>query len=503
MTGALRRKEAGWFAAVVLLSAAALLVCSKNSPLFPRNDWCDVNCFMTVGRAMQDGGVLYRDIYEQKGPVLYFVYYLLGFLSDRYWPVYLLECLSWGAFVHAGARFASSGGRSRLCAMAYLACLPPAMLSFAQGGSVEECFLFLIAVPLFWLMELARDGGRMPVGRAVLTGAACAVCFWVKYTMCGFFLGACLFILWYDLTQEKSSRLLWRDIGLFVAGFLAASVPVILYFAVNGAFGDLWRAYFYNNMFVYVKADSVIDGASVPMRILVNTLSALLNNMAGTWMGLIGLLFLFLDPDVGRAQRAAAVLCFACLLVTTCFIGVGYYYYGFVFTAFAPLGLQGIVKTARSRGWRVKRWQAGAVVCAGLVFSVLFSKNLYYVQYWDRPSPQGAFGAYIEKDFDGERPVVLQYMYLDMGFMLEADSKIPSPYFCWLNIDLPEIREFQTDMINNREADYVVICGYSMEDYAGKITDLDTSGYEQAMSVTGHYWYDEEIEYFLYRKVGG
>ena len=53
----------------LLLSFGVLTVCSKNSFLYPLNDWVDVNCFFTVGRGVRHGLVPYLDLYDQKGPL--------------------------------------------------------------------------------------------------------------------------------------------------------------------------------------------------------------------------------------------------------------------------------------------------------------------------------------------------------------------------------------------------------------------------------------------------
>lgn len=64
--GAVVKDKVFWFCLVV--AAGVLAVCTKSSFLYPLNDWVDSNCFYTVGKAMVHGKVLYRDIYEQKGP---------------------------------------------------------------------------------------------------------------------------------------------------------------------------------------------------------------------------------------------------------------------------------------------------------------------------------------------------------------------------------------------------------------------------------------------------
>ena len=66
------KKEAGFAFLFSLLTAAALLlICTKSSVLYPFNDWVDANCYFSVGKSMMNGKVLYRDIYDHKGPLLY------------------------------------------------------------------------------------------------------------------------------------------------------------------------------------------------------------------------------------------------------------------------------------------------------------------------------------------------------------------------------------------------------------------------------------------------
>ena len=73
-----RRKSAFVLAFTLLLSFIFITICSKASFLYPMQDWVDVNCFFTVGRSMLEGKVVYRDIFEQKGPLLYFIYALIA-----------------------------------------------------------------------------------------------------------------------------------------------------------------------------------------------------------------------------------------------------------------------------------------------------------------------------------------------------------------------------------------------------------------------------------------
>lgn len=84
------------------LSAAGFLaLCSKSSPLYPMKDWVDVHCYMTLGRGLLHGQIPYRDLYEQKGPILYFLYAVVALLGQRaFWGQYLLEVVTFGLFLY-------------------------------------------------------------------------------------------------------------------------------------------------------------------------------------------------------------------------------------------------------------------------------------------------------------------------------------------------------------------------------------------------------------------
>ena len=79
----------------LILSAVIIItIASTSSPLFPLNPWDDANCFLTVGRGIIKGLVPYRDLYEQKGPVLYLVDDLCALVPGKsFTRARLLECV--------------------------------------------------------------------------------------------------------------------------------------------------------------------------------------------------------------------------------------------------------------------------------------------------------------------------------------------------------------------------------------------------------------------------
>ena len=54
----------------LIFSFGILYICTASSPRYATNPWNDANAFLTMGRAMSSGLTIYKDIFEQKGPLL-------------------------------------------------------------------------------------------------------------------------------------------------------------------------------------------------------------------------------------------------------------------------------------------------------------------------------------------------------------------------------------------------------------------------------------------------
>ena len=87
-----------WFCLLFcfVVSSLIILFTSKCSPLYPFNDWVDANAFFTTGKGIFNGIVPYRDLFEQKGLLLYFIYgigYLISHTS--FIGIYFFEVIFW------------------------------------------------------------------------------------------------------------------------------------------------------------------------------------------------------------------------------------------------------------------------------------------------------------------------------------------------------------------------------------------------------------------------
>ncbi len=249
------KKERGLaLAACAALAALMLLFASQCSPLYPINLWDDANCLLTVGRVMRRGGVLYRDIYEQKGPLLYLIHALAACISDTsFWGVYALEIPALTAALYAAYRLLRlrTGAGFALGAAAVWGALTVTGGAFMRGDSAEEfCLPLLTAALALAYAEYGRRARPMRAKRLLLCGVLAGGIATIKYTLLGAMVGLCAVEGALALKEGGVPRAL-KSAGVFLAGMAIPILPWVIYFAANGALRDAYTAYIYNNVFLY------------------------------------------------------------------------------------------------------------------------------------------------------------------------------------------------------------------------------------------------------------
>ncbi|MBQ5344523.1 MAG: hypothetical protein J6F33_04930, partial [Acidaminococcaceae bacterium] len=143
----------------VVCAFVSITICSENSFLYPVNTWTDPHCFMTVGKAMMNGMVPYRDLLEQKGPVHYFVYGLAWLFSkNTYSGIYILEIVAASFFLYytsVAVTLYKKGTEKP--AILLTAVLIYSSLSFRTGGTAEELCIPLLAYALYLALSFLQE----------------------------------------------------------------------------------------------------------------------------------------------------------------------------------------------------------------------------------------------------------------------------------------------------------------------------------------------------------
>lgn len=486
----------------LVIAALFLGVCSKSSPLYPMNDWVDVHCFFTMGRSILDGLVPYRDLYEQKGPVLYFLYSLAALVSsDSFIGVFLLEIVTFGLFLYFCGRLARIYlGRSVLVyvIVAVLAALIPVSPAFSHGSSCEETCLFMLAYSLYSVGLALHENRPLTFWEAFWNGVCAAAVLYIKFTILGFYMGLALFVLVWYISRPSHIKSLLPTIGAFLLGVAALSLPVFAYFLLNGAVEDFLTVYFYNNLFLY---PAEFEGTRWDMIVQCLHKTVKLNS-SYSWLFYAGAVYLMLDFKHWRTAVMVS-LTYLGLAVGTYWGGRGYTYYGLILCVFAVYGLIGICQLLRLiplqkwlRRFNITSPIISYIALAGVV-ALLFSysyknnRNAYLMAYAKEDIPAYRFAATIRQTSNAK---ILNYGFLDAGFYFAADIEPSCKYFCTLNINTPDMWKLQREAIESGELDFVITRRYTLDRYSP-----DSSKYVCIDEVTMPFE-GVNFTYYLYQK---
>ncbi|MEG1890663.1 MAG: hypothetical protein RR301_04555 [Clostridia bacterium] len=482
------------------LAAAVLFFCSMSSPAYPINDWTDANIYFTIGKGMTRGMVVYRDLYDHKGPLLYALHALCALLSPMsFLGVFLLEVFCAAAFLRSAYRLFTLYGvrRAAYFALPALALVVYTSYSFQQGDSAEELCLPLLAATLCDLCAYFKAGApsRPDARQLARNGFLFGCVFWMKFTMIGLH-AAYLAALFFALCTRGEWRQAFRCVGWFFVGFLLATLPWLCYFGVNGAVLDWLKTYLYDNLFLYSTSDSSIGLFSRAKDMLKSGLAWVCENPQYSLLTFIGVAWSALRRGAARIERLPAAFAAALCALGVFIGGKSYPYYGLVLAAFAPLGFIPLCLWLDRRlnalaTQRRKPFALCALVCAVCVaLCPVLSPNVARSFGLPREATMQYRFAAILNRYD--QPTLLNYGFMDAGFYTACGIVPNVKYFHQTNVPLQEMLDEQVRYIDEGVCDFVVTRGkqpQSIAQHYELIATEDSPGF----------WYDQV---FLYRRKG-
>ena len=455
----------------LFVSFFVLAICSKSSFLYPFNDWVDANCYFTVGKSMMHGKVVYKDLYEQKGLYLY-IFHAISYLisNTSFLGVWLFEVAAGAAYLYYAANIIELYLPQNLCyvLLPILAVLTYAQGSFAEGDSAEEFCLPLLIAGLYYLLKFFR-GDALSKREIIVNGALAGGVLWIKYTMLGFFAGWMLGVF-VGLLLRRQVKKAFLACLYFLLGMAIATVPVFIYFLINGALYDLYYMYFYINIEVYGKVTSTL---SVIWNTTMTNLGAALNNNPVMIYG--GLVFLAGFLCTNKIQRGiwpklSLVTIVALLIMGVYGGGKKYPYYFLIFYVFLVLALVTagklilyFAKRGKGEGTdpiALEKGKRALIVLSILAFmfsatgAYLLSPNKNFMAIQQSQLAQFRFAKTINQSGDA---TMLNYGFLDGGFYTASGLVPVTKYFCRINVADPAMMQAQNAIIRSKGVKFVVI----------------------------------------------
>ncbi len=443
-----------------LTSVSVITLVSNCSPFYAFNDWVDPHTMFSVGKAILHGMMPYRDVFEQKGPVILLLHAFAALISrTSLTGVWILEIISCFLFLYCSCQIMKIRlGKAALPLIPVLALISYTVTAFAQGDSAEEFCLPVLAYGLLvGYRSIANE--KLPASREwFFVGLSSGLVLWTKYSMLGFYFG-CFFALFLYAKKNKRLPELWRGVGRTALGLGCISLCILLWFMINGAAYNLFETYFYQNLFLYPKTADIYGHLTLIRNLGNGLLNFLVFCAPVFFLSLSGIIWAGKNEKKDQFLLIISSLCG--LLLSVYISGRFYSYYPLVFSVYTIFGLlwiSGVIHNVI----RKKAVPEHDTLCAAAyslcfcIICVFFcSGNMRSLGKEKQDYPQYRAKALIESS-GIEDPSLMNYQYLDMGVNTAADLLPTMRFFCGFNLPLKEISEEQNACLDTGCVDFVM-----------------------------------------------
>lgn len=240
-----------WALFGLCLVPAAILVIffsQASTPLHPYIT-SDTAVWSVIGRGITEGYVPYRDLYDHKGPLLFFIYALGFFISGGKMGLCLLESVSVALILAASFRLARlfvSFSQSWFVLFFVLLF----QLATIDGGGTNEVYSQVFMIwPFYWLMRaLVKQSNVAAVPAWVwfsvgmAGGAVTMIRMNNSAALFGLSLGTVLLLL-----RGKCWLSFFKAVASMAIGLILALIPFFVYFELHGAMEIFLQGCFLHN----------------------------------------------------------------------------------------------------------------------------------------------------------------------------------------------------------------------------------------------------------------
>lgn len=450
-----------WLLPIGFLLIACVLVMG-SSPLYITNPWVDSNAMFTMGRAFLHGYVPFKDIIDQRGPMLYLLFSVGAIIRENnFFGIFLIQVVNMLVVYVLTWKLANTF-KMKIIDTKWLALLGPTVLlatnAYSMGGSPEE-FAFTSILYLLLVINRAKQNvDNISLKEFFLLGLNLSWLFWVKYSTAGafatFFIVTALYLLF-----KRQFRKSLQVIGASLLGFSIITILVLIYFGLNHAVNDLFNIYFVQNITDYGQTNQALI-------VKLMSLLFLMGQEIGTYR-IVALLIVggWIKALYDKENITLELIVF---LGTILFVAMQHrliQYYNLVWITFLVVALLRLIniKLANFENQQAIKL---LIVSALMLLPFVNNQDLYHLVIRGAGVSVGEYRYNAQPSFakimhqKEKKPSLLLINDLDNGFYLSSQTLPTTKYWQKLNMNyqqLPQMYEAFNNYMRNKQVDFVII----------------------------------------------
>ena len=449
-----------------LLAFTTLLITSKNSFIYVFNDWVDANAFFSVGKGIFNGLVPYKDLFEQKGPLLYLIYGIGYLISNKtFHGVFILEVISLTIFLYYIHKVFSLyfDKKYSLVLLPALTMMMSISIFFFHGGSCEEFCLSFIGISLYYYIRHFKEK-ELTNKEIFINGLLAGLVLITKYTLLGFWIAFCLFIC-INYLKKKEFKKIIKFCSLFLLGMIIPFIIVLIYFFINKGVKEFINVYFIFNITSYGSEEKYGIIRKI-IEIFKYIYSLLMKLKPLALLVIISFVLAFITKEKDRLFRLSLV-CLA--YITFFFIAFGlktYIYYHLPVYILLIIMIEiFILIIFKKYTDKIINKKCFIILLILYLIGILFLTYRYtnykeYIFMKQDDLVQFKYAKYINKS---KNPTMLNMGYLDIGVYTITGIVPNERYFQVFNISYDKFKDNLDEMekyARNKEIDFIVYVIY-------------------------------------------
>lgn len=226
----------------------------STSPLYDYFGY-DSGIFMLVGKAVASGKVMYVDIFDHKGPVLFFIEALMMKIGGVT-ALFIFQIINLTFILYIIYRICLLFSFPKKYLFIPIGFIIVLLACFFEGGNLTEEYSLTFLLICLWLgcKYILSPEEKHPPKYAFVYGAVFTIVAFIRLTnnagLSGMIAAIVIFLLY-----NKEWKNLLQNIGTFILGGLLAGLLICSYFFINDAFDEMIYATFTFN-FKYAETFS-------------------------------------------------------------------------------------------------------------------------------------------------------------------------------------------------------------------------------------------------------
>jgi 4-amino-4-deoxy-L-arabinose transferase and related glycosyltransferases of PMT family len=420
------------------------------------HNWVDANAYFTVGKGIFHGIVPYKDLFDHKGPLVYFLNGIGSWISYKtFYGVFLIQGLSLAITLYYAYKTAEF--QLKKSSALWVALVLPIFLLFSRHYSSdcpEEFVWPFLSISFYHFMSFFVNSTSHKYSPRMMLwhGFAFGCIIMLKFNLIGFWVGGVSVILLKFILDKEYVKCL-SNILMFLLGCFLALFPYLLYAISTHSLQEAIHTYIYFNL-LYARDVSVSSSG-----VLKTLYSILRSNRYVALCIFVGFWYLVKKENhITKMGKWAIILSFILGLLCTYGGGRKFGYYFIPFSFFSLYGIIALFKMAPAIS--LDKRKTVALVSAILIavpFFNGFQKHKDIFRLTGRETVQQSFAKLINQE---NNATLFCYNMMDQGFYNAAGIIPNERYFYMPNISYnayPVIYESQLQAVKSKKAMFIIM----------------------------------------------